>query len=75
MRFSAHVTAEQRRFLCKEYDDYAAKTDMTETERGELRDWVSQGNSPYSNPANITDENGCEMDFICGIRTVTELAG
>lgn len=74
MKFSVHLTAEERRFLCKEYNDYIAKTDMTEPERNELHDWVSRGNSPYGNPANIADEKGYEMDFISGIRTIIELA-
>ena len=75
MTFNANISAGRRRFLRKEYDEYAAKTEMTESERNELNSWVSQGHSPYSNPANITDESGREMDFIRGIRTVTELAG
>lgn len=74
MMFHAKLSAEQRRFLRREYGEYAAKTEMTETERNELVNWVSQGHSPYSNPANIADESGCEMDFIRGIRTITELA-
>lgn len=73
MAFNAKLSTGLRRFLCREYDEYAAKTEMTETERNELINWVSQGHSPYSNPANIADESGCEMDFIRGIRTIAEL--
>lgn len=75
MTFNAKIPAGQRRFLRREYDEYVVNTEMTEAERNELNHWVSQGHSPYSNPANITDESGREMDFIRGIRTVTELAG
>ena len=33
-------------------------------EEGELRSWVSAGNSPYTNPEDIIHENGIPFDFI-----------
>ena len=74
MRFSAKVPAELRRILRKEYAHYTAETDMTQTERESLREWVSKGNSPYCNPANIADDRGDEVDFVEALRIIEELA-
>ena len=74
MTFSVKVPPELRRVLRKEYADYTAETDMTQTERESLREWVSKGNSPYSNPANIADDKGDEVDFVEALRIMDELA-
>ena len=46
---------------------------MTEDERMALCKWVSQGNSPYENPACIADKYGVEMNFISGTRAWKDL--
>lgn len=33
-------------------------------ERGELRSWVEDGNSPYTNPEDVLHEDGSPLDFI-----------
>lgn len=48
--------------------------DAAEQEFAELDAWVRQGNSPYSNPLNITDEQGREMPFIHALRAEKQLA-
>ena len=73
IKFKSEVSSELRAYLQKEYEDYAAKTFMTDEERSALNNWVSQGNSPYSNPSLYADENGVEMDFISGRRTAEDL--
>ena len=74
IKFKAEVSSELREYLQKEYNEYAAKTSMTEEEHKALRKWVAEGNSPYSNPALYADERGIEMDFISGWRTIDDLA-
>ncbi len=46
----------------------------TKQELVELNAWVQQGNSPYSNPFHIADEQGREMPFIHALRTGQELS-
>lgn len=74
IKFKAEVSSELREYLQKEYNEYAAKTSMTDEEHKALRSWVADGNSPYSNPALYADERGIEMDFISGRRTIDDLA-
>lgn len=74
INFKSEVPSELRGYLQKEYDEYAAKTSMTDEEHKALRKWVADGNSPYSNPALYADERGIEMDFISGWRTIGDLA-
>ena len=74
IKFKAEVSSELREYLQKEYNEYAAKTSMTEEEHKALRKWVAEGNSPYSNPALYADDRGIEMDFISGWRTIDDLA-
>ena len=42
--------------------------DVTEQELSALTAWVQQGNSPYSNPSHIADEQGWELPFIHALR-------
>ena len=44
--------------------------DATEEEISDLKYWVSQGNTSYSNPWNIADECGTELPFIKARRIV-----
>ena len=74
IKFKAEVSSELREYLQKEYNEYAAKTSMTEEEHKALRKWVAEENSPYSNPALYADDRGIEMDFISGWRTIDYLA-
>ena len=74
IKFKSEVPSELRVYLQKEYNEYAAKTSMTEEKHKALRSWVADGNSPYSNPALYADERGVEMDFISGWRTIEDLA-
>ena len=48
--------------------------DATPEEISDLKDWVSQGNSPYSNPWYIADERGTELPFIEARRVIFILA-
>lgn len=43
-------------------------------EQTELNAWLAEGNSENSNPWNIADERGNELDFVSAMRTVEELA-
>ena len=74
INFKSKVSSELRAYLQKEYNEYAAKTSMTDKEHKVLRRWVADGNSPYSNPALYADDRGIEMDFISGRRTIDDLA-
>ena len=61
INFKSDVSSELRAYLQKEYNEYTAKTSMTEDEHKALRKWIEEGNSPYSNPALYADERGVEM--------------
>lgn len=74
INFKSEVSSELRAYLQKEYEEYAAKTSMTEEEHKALCSWIAEGNSPYGNPSLYADERGIEMDFISGWRTIDELA-
>ena len=44
--------------------------DASEEELSELKEWVTAGNSPYSNPWYIADERGTELPFIQARREI-----
>ena len=73
LHFDESVPADEREFLKQEYREYIEAAAMTEKELSELRDWVSQGHSPYGNPANITNEKGYEVDFVQGSRIISDM--
>ena len=56
--------------ILKEYED---KTVMTDEERFSLNDWISKGNSPYSNPYHISNEKGYPMDYVAAMQVSEEL--
>lgn len=47
--------------------------DAAEQELADLTAWIRQGNSPYSNPSHIADEQGRELPFIQALRAEQEL--
>ena len=47
--------------------------DAPEEELSELKEWVTAGNSPYSNPWYIADERGTELPFIQARREIFSL--
>jgi len=52
-------------FLSKELNEYVGKVGhMTAEEKKDLLEWVEDGNSVYSNPSHISDDNGYPMDYI-----------
>ena len=73
LHFYESVPTDEREFLEREYREYIEAAAMTEEELSELSDWVSQGHSPYGNPANITNEKGYEVDFVQGSRIISDM--
>ena len=73
LHFYESVPTDERDFLEREYREYIEAAAMTEEELSELSDWVSQGHSPYGNPANITNEKGYEVDFVQGSRIISDM--
>ena len=62
-------------YLRQEMRNYLSTVpDAAEQELADLNAWVQQGNSPYSNPSHIADEQGREMPFIHALRAERELA-
>lgn len=62
-------------YLLREMKDYLATVpDAAEQEHADQNVWVQKGNSPYSNPSHIADEQGREMPFIHALRAERELA-
>ena len=68
------LSQDLKELLRDELSNYAASTPMTAEERTHLNDWVRSGNSPYCNPWHIADENGVEMSYLEGTRTLEMLA-
>jgi hypothetical protein len=63
-------------YLPREMRNYLVTVpDVTEQELSALTAWVQQGNSPYSNPSHIADEQGWELPFIHALRVEQGLAG
>jgi hypothetical protein len=63
---------ERKRYLKRELKEYEAITDMTEEERQELYQWVSEGHSVYDNPWYIYGSTS-PMDFISAMRIDEEI--
>lgn len=62
-----YLAAEMKRYL-------TLVPDATEEEISDLKDWVRQGNTSYSNPWYIADERGTELPFIEARREIFILA-
>ena len=63
-----------KRYLSNEMKQYLRLvSDASEEEISELKEWVNNGNSPYSNPWNIADERGTELPFIHARREIFSL--
>ena len=63
------------RYLVNELELYLTLVpDASEKEISELKEWVTVGNSLYSNPWYITDEHGTELPFIQARREIISLA-
>ena len=64
---------EHKTALRKELKEYEQSIpDLTDTERENLHDWVSAGNSVYDNPYYMVLEGGCPVDYIEALRTMEE---
>ena len=62
------------RYLVNEMKQYLTLLpDASEEELSELKEWVTAGNSPYSNPWYIADERGTELPFIQARREIFSL--
>ena len=73
LRFSAAVHKETQRRLLNEYEILKEKyPDMSKDEILELRHWIASGNSPFTNPDEIRDENGLIADFIAASRIIDD---
>ena len=59
-----NLTSDRQRFLQDELNTYEKTTQMTETERNALHEWVAAGNSVHENTCNAEDGHGNYMDFL-----------
>jgi len=65
MMSTTKVDKSIKAFLRKELREYMGTIGhITADEKKDLLEWVEDGNSVYSNPAIISDDNGCPMDYI-----------
>ena len=63
-----------KRYLVNEMKQYLRLvSDASEEEISELKEWVTAGNSPYSNPWYVADERGTELPFIQARREIFSL--
>ena len=47
---------------------------MTVEELSALSEWIGAGYSPLSNPYNLANESGVELDFVAAVRLTQEMA-
>lgn len=74
LHFHADVPGAVRAILREEYRAYANSAAMTAAEQQELVAWVAAGHSPYSNPYDLANESGRELDFVAAARLTDDLA-
>lgn len=73
LRFSGTVHRDTQRKLLDEMSLLSEKyPDITKDESLALKHWVSEGNSPFTNPDMICDEYGVIADFITASRILDE---
>jgi len=59
-----HISADNRQRLWAELEKYERDTEMTETERAALHEWVRDGNSVHENGSMACQEGGRPSDFL-----------
>lgn len=59
-----NLTSDRQRFLQDELNAYEKTTQMNETERNALHEWVAAGNSVHENTCNAEDGHGNYIDFL-----------
>ena len=59
-----NLTSDRQRFLQDELNTYEKTTQMNETERNALHEWVAAGNSVHENTCNAEDGHGNYIDFL-----------
>lgn len=74
LRFNTDVPAAVRTVLRAEYRAYTKTTAMTVEELSALSEWIGAGYSPLSNPYNLANESGVELDFVAAVRLTQEMA-
>ena len=57
----------------KEAIEYLNNLHITKSELKELNKWIRNGNTFYSNPFDLYDENGIPSNFIDAIRFVKKI--
>ncbi|MBR5636556.1 MAG: hypothetical protein IKW81_06465 [Pseudobutyrivibrio sp.] len=69
MRFKENVIPEIQELLSLELHRYKREIpDMTNDEWNQLYEWVSSGNSPYTNGDGVYGDDGWPMDFVNTLR-------
>lgn len=61
-------------FLQNEATEYLEKVVATQQERQDILEWVKSGESVYTNPWCIANDNGGPMDYITAQRHLDVLA-
>lgn len=74
LNFHVDVPGAAQTILREEYRAYTKTAAVTAAEQQELVAWVAAGHSPYSNPYNLADESGRELDFVAAARLTEDLA-
>lgn len=64
MKSREFIDDERAAFLLSELLEYEKETQMTETERAALHEWVSDGNSVHENGSMGWHEGGMPVDFL-----------
>lgn len=73
MKFKKGLSKELKELLANEFTEYLKVTPMTLEEKESLTNWVSEGNSVFSNGNGTFDEYCKPLTFIEDIRFQQEL--
>lgn len=74
MRFHRNISADLKKLLSAQLQQYENTMVMSHEERKEVRHWVMAGNSPYDNGWYLYDEDGCLLDVVTALRIVEDEA-
>lgn len=74
LNFHVDVPGAAQTILREEYRAYTKTAAVTAAEQQALASWLAAGHSPYSNPYDLADESGRELDFVTAARLTSELA-
>ena len=73
MNFNPKLSADEKAFLEKQFNDYVKSTPMNKKERQALKEWVETGYSVYQNPYNGVYDGNVSIEFLTIYRDLEKI--